>query len=170
MRHRRAGRKLNRTSAHREATLRNIVQSLFEHGRIVTTLPKAKEARILAEKLITKAKKGNAALAAVEAEIPALKAAGDKLREQLAAATDDKVKLDLRKQIESNGSKIATLQAKGQHMRRLALRDLHRISVVNHLFSEVAPRYEERNGGYTRILKAGFRKGDNAPLALFELV
>ena len=124
MRHRKAGRKFNRTSAHREAMLRNLVSNLFEHGRISTTVAKAKEARSLAEKCITLAKKA-------------------------AQSQDPAVVL---------------------HYRRQALRKLHRTAVVKCLFDDVAPRYSERNGGYTRILKAGFRLGDNAPIALFELV
>lgn len=124
MRHRKAGRKLNRTSAHREAMLRNLVSNLFEHGRIITTVPKAKEARRLAEQCITLAKKA-------------------------AASEDPSVQL---------------------HYRRQALRKLHRTQVVKQLFDEVAPRYSDRQGGYTRVLRAGFRLGDNAPKALFELV
>ncbi|TVR12975.1 MAG: 50S ribosomal protein L17 [Planctomycetota bacterium] len=124
MRHRRAGRKLNRTSAHREAMLRNLVSNLFEHGRIITTVAKAKEGRRLAEKCITIAKKA-------------------------AASEDPSVQL---------------------HYRRLALKKLHRSQVVKQLFDEVAPRYTDRQGGYTRVLRAGYRLGDNAPKALFELV
>lgn len=124
MRHRVSGRKFNRTSAHREAMLRNVVSNLFEHGRISTTVPKAKEARKLAENCITLAKKA---------------AATDKADEKL-------------------------------HYRRQALKKLHRTEVVKILFDDVAPRYTDRPGGYTRIMRAGFRLGDNAPIALFELV
>lgn len=124
MRHRVAGRKFNRTSAHREAMLRNVVSNLFEHGRISTTVPKAKEARMLAERCITLAKKA-------------------------MVSDDPAVKL---------------------HYRRQALKKLHRAEVVKQLFEEVAPRYTDRPGGYTRIMRAGFRLGDNAPIALFELV
>jgi large subunit ribosomal protein L17 len=169
MRHKKAGRKLGRTTSHREAMLRNLVCNLFEHGRVQTTVPKAKEARQLAEKCITLAKKGNAALASVQNELPALKEQGAKLREQLASAPEDQ-KQGLQKQIARNGGKIAALEAKSTHYRRLALRDLHQKGTVKVLFQEIAPRYTERTGGYTRVLKAGFRKGDNAPIALFELV
>lgn len=124
MRHRVAGRKFNRTSAHREAMLRNLVSNLFEHGRIKTTVPKAKEARKLAENCITIAKKYNAA---------------ENAQEKL-------------------------------HYRRLALKKLHRKQVVNHLLDEIGPKYTDRPGGFTRVLKAGYRLGDNAPIALFELV
>ena len=170
MRHRKNGRKFNRTPAHRDAMLRNLVSNLFEHGRVITTLAKAKEARILAEKCITVAKKGNAAFAAVEEQIPALKEESQILRQKLAAATDDKAKMDLQRDIELVGGKIAALQAEGVHFRRLALKKLHRKEIVQTLFEDIAPQYDQRPGGYTRILKAGFRKGDNAPRALFELV
>jgi large subunit ribosomal protein L17 len=124
MRHKVAGRKLGRTSSHREAMLRNLVSSLFEHGRVFTTLPKAKEARKLAERCITIAGK--------------------------AVAAED--------------------QIKSLHYRRELLKKLHHKSVVKHLIDEVAPKYVDRPGGYTRVLKAGYRKGDNGTIALFELV
>ena len=111
MRHKVAGRKLGRTTSHREAMLRNLVSSLYEHGRVVTTVPKAKEARKLAERCITIAGK------CIKAEEP----------------------------------------AQALHYRRQLLKKLHRKEVVKHLIDEVAPQYNERPGGYTRILKAGFQ-------------
>ena len=95
MRHRKAGRKFGRTSTHREAMLRNMVCNLFEHGRIVTTLEKAKESRALAEKCITYAKKGLAAQAAIEDQVQPLKDEVAALKEKLAAASDEKQQLDL---------------------------------------------------------------------------
>lgn len=166
MRHRKDGRKFNRTSAHREAMLRNLVSNLFEHGRIFTTVPKAKEARRLAERCITIAKKGLAEADKVAAEVPALQAKGQELRERLGH-TDDR---ELREAIKDNGKKLSALGAPALHYRRLALKKLHRPEIVKVLFEEVAPRYLDRQGGYTRILKAGFRLGDKAPRALFELV
>jgi len=116
MRHNVSGRKLNRTAAHRKMLYRNLVTSLFKHERIQTTVPKAKEARIVAEKLITKAKKG-----------------------------------DL-------------------HSRRLAARKVNEPAVLQKLFEEIGPRYADRPGGYTRIMLLGPRRGDNAELAILELV
>ena len=118
MRHRHGYRKLGRTSSHRKALLRHLVTSLFasEHGRIRTTLPKAKEARKVAERLITCAKR------------------------------DD------------------------LHSRRLVLRTVADKAVVHKLFAEVAPSFATRPGGYTRVLKLGPRRGDNAEMALLELV
>ncbi len=116
MRHRNSNRKLNRTSSHRLAMLRNMANSLLRHELIKTTLPKAKELRRVAEPLITLAK--NASLA----------------------------------------------------NRRLAFNRTRNRDIVGKLFNELGPRYQKRNGGYLRILKCGFRVGDNAPMALVELV
>jgi large subunit ribosomal protein L17 len=116
MRHRVSNRKLNRTSSHRLAMLRNMANSLLRHEVIKTTLPKAKELRKVAEPLITLGK--NASLA----------------------------------------------------NRRLAFNRTRDRDVVVKLFDELGPRYATRNGGYLRILKCGFRQGDNAPMALVELV
>lgn len=124
MRHRVDHRKLGRTSAHRIAMLRNMVGSLFEHGRITTTLPKAKEARRYAEKVITIGKK--------------------------ALTAKDK--------------------AQALHYRRQAMSALNNLAAVDALIEKVAPTYKDRKGGYTRILKAGFRLGDHSPVAIFELV
>ncbi|MBM3319814.1 MAG: 50S ribosomal protein L17 [Candidatus Eisenbacteria bacterium] len=116
MRHQKAGRHLNMSTSHREAMFRNMVTSLFRKRRIETTDARAKELRMLAEKLITTAKRG-----------------------------------DL-------------------HARRLVMRTITDAEVVRELFDTIAPTYANRNGGYTRILKAGRRRGDNAPLSLIELV
>jgi large subunit ribosomal protein L17 len=116
MRHRHGLRKLNRTSSHRLAMLRNMTVSLLKHEAIKTTLPKAKELRKVAEPIITLAKTPTLA------------------------------------------------------NRRLAFDRLRDRDIVVKLFDELGPRYKARNGGYLRILKFGFRQGDNAPMALVELV
>jgi len=116
MRHGHGLRKLNRTTSHRLAMLRNMSNSLLRHERIKTTLPKAKELRRVVEPLITLAKEPTVA------------------------------------------------------NRRLAFNRLRDREMVVKLFDELGPRYKARNGGYTRILKFGFRVGDNAPMALMELV
>jgi large subunit ribosomal protein L17 len=116
MRHRLGLRKLNRTSSHRLAMLRNMTVSLLRHELIRTTLPKAKELRRVAEPIITLGKSPSLA------------------------------------------------------NRRLAFSRLRDREVVGKLFAELGPRYSARNGGYLRILKYGFRKGDNAPMALVELL
>ena len=116
MRHRKQGRKLNRTQSHRKAMFKNMSVSLLTHEQIVTTLPKAKELRAVVDKLITLGKRG-----------------------------------DL-------------------HARRQAASQLQSNETVQKLFSTLAERYKDRPGGYTRVLKAGFRYGDNAPMAVIELV
>jgi len=135
MRHRVAGKKLNRSSGHRRALFRNLVSALIYHEQIETTEAKARAVRRHAEKLITLAKRG------------------------LAAEKED--------------------PARGVHARRLAAARLNRwvrepdgtrVDLVQKLFNEIAPRYMDRPGGYTRIIKLGPRKGDAAPMAILELV
>lgn len=116
MRHRKSGRHLNRTSAHRKAMFANMAASLIEHEVVKTTVPKAKELRRVAEPLITLAKNDTVA------------------------------------------------------NRRLAFSRLRSKAAVGKLFTDLGPRYQERPGGYTRILKAGHRAGDAAPVAFIELV
>ena len=116
MRHRMGARKLNRTSSHRKAMFSNMAVSLLTHEQITTTLPKAKELRRVADKMITLGKRG-------------------------------------------------TL-----HTRRQAFSFLRDDEAVLKLFGTLADRYKERSGGYTRVLKAGYRYGDNAPMAVIELV
>ena len=116
MRHQRAGRKLGRDAAHRKALYANLTASLIEHGRIKTTLAKAKEVRPVAEEMITLGRRG---------DVPA---------------------------------------------RRQALKFLRSQDVVHKLFSEVGPRFSDRPGGYSRIVKLGPRQGDAAEMAYLELV
>jgi len=116
MRHRLSNRKLNRTSSHRMAMLRNMTNSLLRHEVIKTTLPKAKELRRVAEPMITLGKTATVA------------------------------------------------------NRRLAFNRLRDRDIVVKLFDELGPRFSSRNGGYLRILKCGFRVGDNAPMAIVELL
>ena len=116
MRHRHSARKLNRTSSHRKAMFSNMVVALLTHEQIKTTLPKAKELRGVADKMITLGKRG-------------------------------------------------TL-----HARRRAFGFLRDDDAVSKLFGTIAKRYKDRSGGYTRVVKAGFRYGDSAPMAVIELV
>ncbi len=116
MRHRLSGRKLNRTASHRKAMFANMTGSLIGHEQIKTTLPKAKELRGIADKMITLGKRGNL------------------------------------------------------HARRRAFAVLRDDDLVTKLFGPLAERYKDRNGGYTRVIKAGFRHGDSAPMAIIELV
>ena len=133
MRHRKRGRKLGRTTSHRNALFRNQATALFEHEQIRTTLPKCKELRRVAEKLITLAKKND-------------------------------------------------LHSRRQAARFLYGRDLHykarrgesgaieKHAVLQKLFDDIAPRYQDRNGGYTRIIRGELRRGDGAQMAYIQLV
>src|SRR3979409_330918 len=116
MRHLKAGRRLNRTTAHRTAMFANMAAALIKHEQITTTLPKAKELRPIVEKLVTLGKRG------------------------------------------------------GLHARRKAISEIRGVPMVKKLFDVLGPRYKDRNGGYTRVMKAGFRYGDNAPVAVIEFV
>ena len=116
MRHKNSGRKLGRTTGHRNALFRNLATALFRYERIETTDAKAKEIRGVAEKLITLAKRGDVA------------------------------------------------------SRRLAYRDIRDQDVLHKLFTDIAPRFKARAGGYTRITKSRIRRGDNAPISIVELV
>ncbi|HEX3666080.1 MAG TPA: 50S ribosomal protein L17 [Rhizomicrobium sp.] len=118
MRHRNQGRKLGRTTSHREAMFANMAAALIKHEQIRTTLPKAKELRPIVEKLVTLSRRGGADL----------------------------------------------------HARRQALAQVKDATQVGKLFDVLGPRYAERPGGYTRVLKAGFRFGDNAEMAFIEFV
>ncbi|MEM1046210.1 MAG: 50S ribosomal protein L17 [Pseudomonadota bacterium] len=116
MRHGNRGRKLNRTASHRKAMFANMAAALINHEQIVTTLPKAKELRPIADKLVTLAKRG-----------------------------------DL-------------------HARRQAIAQIRDEKMVRKLFETIGPRFADRAGGYTRVMRAGFRYGDNAPMAVIEFV
>jgi large subunit ribosomal protein L17 len=116
MRHRNGNRKLSRNTSHRRALLRNLVTDLLDHGRLMTTLPKAKEVRPLVEKMITLGKRDNL------------------------------------------------------HARRQLQAYLLREAVAKKVFETIAPRFSDRNGGYSRIIKLGNRKGDGADLAIIELL
>ncbi len=117
MRHRMSGRKLNRTSSHRKALFINMAAALIKHEQITTTLPKAKDLRPIADRLITLGKRG-------------------------------------------------TLHARRQALSRLG----GDAKLVDKLFTTLSERYGDRRGGYTRVLRAGFRYGDSAPMAVIELV
>jgi large subunit ribosomal protein L17 len=118
MRHRNAGRKLNRTSSHRTAMFANMMAALIKHEQIKTTLPKAKSLRPIMEKLVTLSRRGPTDL----------------------------------------------------HARRQAIAQVRDLDQVRKLFDVIGPRYAARPGGYTRVLKAGFRYGDNAEMAVIEFI
>jgi large subunit ribosomal protein L17 len=173
MRHRIAGRKLGRTSGQRKALYRNLVTDLFKHERLETTLVKARAIRGQAEKLITLSRLGQTdqilelARANNEAALSRLIQAR-RAKKLLALALEDK------DEAAPSGAGQSALESAAQQMgvqaRRRAAARLNGPEVVQKLFDELGPRYQDRSGGYTRILKLGYRKGDAAPMALIELV
>lgn len=135
MRHRKSGRKLGRTSTHRDAMFRNMVTSLIEEERIQTTSAKAKELRGVAERLITLGKRNAPSVVA-------------------AASGDDQNRLV--------ANRVAAVRQAGKSVRNR--------EALQKLFGELADRYVDRPGGYTRIVKLGRRLGDNAELSIIELI
>ena len=153
MRHLNKGRKLGRTSAHRKAMFRNMVTSLLEHERISTTLPKAKELRGVAARVIGYGKRGR--LLRLEAD--AYEASAE--YKSLLASDAPRAKAELR----NKRGKVAS-------MYRLAARYVLNAEVLDQVFHTFASRYEGRLGGYTRIVRIGKRKGDAAEMAIIELM
>lgn len=176
MRHRMAGRKLGRSSGHRKALYRNLITDLLRHERLKTTEVKARAIRAKAEKLITLSRRGQTdtilelARANDEVGLAALvqKRRAEKLLALAREAENPELSQEereaLQDQLEQN------VRAMGVHVRRLAAARLSSREVVRKLFDEIGPRYNDRAGGYTRILKLGYRKGDATPMAQIELV
>lgn len=176
MRHRKAGRRLSRSSGQRKALYRNLITELFRHGRLRTTEAKAKAIRAQAEKLITLSRCGQtqAILSLIEANnqdgLAALvqKKRADRLMGLARAAQSEGLSTDER---ETKQSEIeSAVKGMGVHARRLAAGRLNGSEIVHKLFDDIGPRYQDRPGGYTRILKLGRRLGDAAQMALIELV
>ena len=141
MRHRKTRHKLGRAADQRKAVLRSLSTELLRHEEIITTLAKAKALRPEVEKLITTGKKGH---------LENYKELAEKAK---------------------GGDKEAAKEvARAVHLRRQVRSKLYDREVVTRVFDEIAPRYKDREGGYTRIIKYRNRRGDNAPLALIQLV
>lgn len=169
MRHRKAGYKLGRTAAHRQAMLRNMAASLFEHGQITTTIPKAKALQPFVEKIISKAKRGD--LHARRRVITML--GGDRRAFAWSyvpanANADEKQAVeDLRERAEQFFDIPPSSDV--ERNRYGELRKAPRL--VRHIFENVAPRFEDRAGGYTRIVKLGVhRLGDAGELCVIQFV
>ncbi|MFC2029775.1 50S ribosomal protein L17 [Chloroflexota bacterium] len=164
MRHRKAGRRLNRASGHRRALYRNLMTELFRHERIKTTEAKARAVRPLAEKMVTKARKGR--------PDRVVELAQQRDVEKLSAWFNSKRAAQLIEFADQGDEEALELMA-GQlalHARRQVLSTLTDKNVAHKLVEEIAPRFEDRPGGYTRMFKLGARKGDAAKVALLELV
>ena len=169
MRHRKAGYKLNRTSAHREAMLRNMAASLFEHGQITTTIPKAKALQPMVEKIITKAKRGDLhARRQVIATLGRDRRAFDWMHVAKGASEEEKERVsDMRERAESFFDIPATDEVERNRYGELRAAP----KLVKHIFENVAPRFADRPGGYTRIVKLGYNRiGDSAELCVIQFV
>jgi large subunit ribosomal protein L17 len=169
MRHRKAGFKLGRTTAHRASTLRNIAAGLFEHGQVVTTLPKAKAVQPMVEKIVTLAKRGDLhARRMVIAKIGRDRQGFDWLYLPKGASDAEKEAVgNLRERASSFFPVPESSQV--ERNRYGELRSAPKI--VKHIFENVAPRFKDRAGGYTRIIKLGrHRIGDASELVLIQFV
>jgi large subunit ribosomal protein L17 len=164
MRHGRAGRHLKRSSGHRRALYRTLITELFRHEQIRTTEAKARAIRPLAERLVTTARKGRTERVvelAQQRNVERLSAWFNPERaKQLIALVDE----DKAEALETLAGAFAL------HARRQVLAALSDKQVAHKLVDEIAPRFDDRPGGYTRMFKLGMRKGDAAKMALLELV
>lgn len=169
MRHRKAGYKLGRTTAHRTSTLRNLAAGLFEHGQITTTIPRAKAVQPLVEKIITLAKRGDLhARRQVIAKLGGDRRGFDWLYLPKNATDAEKAHVD--KMREFSGAFFDLPESSGVERNRYGeIRKSPKI--VKHIFDNVAPRFADRAGGYTRIVKLGkVRLGDAGELCVLQLV
>ena len=171
-------RKLGRTQSQRKALLRNQVTALIENGKIVTTEARAKEVKKMAEKLITIAikEKDNYETVKVTAKVPKKDANGKRVKEVVDGkkvtvydTVEKEIKKDMpsrlhaRKQMDKVLYKVTEVPAEAAGRKKV-------VDLTNKMFDEIAPKYAGRNGGYTRIVKIGLRKGDAAMQVLLELV
>ena len=169
MRHRKAGYKLNRTTAHRRAMLRNLAAGLFEHGQITTTIPKAKAVQPFVEKIITKAKRGDLhARRQVIAAFGGDRKAFDWLYLPKNPTDQERDKVEEHRE-RTEGFFDLPDSSEVERNRYGKLRKAPRL--VKHIFENVAPRFADRPGGYTRIIKLGYnRLGDAAELCVLQMV
>lgn len=174
-------RKLGRTAAQRKALLRNQVTNLLYHGKIETTEAKAKEIRSIAEKLITIAKKekDNFTEVTVTAKVPKKDAEGKRVKENVngkrvtvfdevekTIKKDNPSRLNARRKLLAYLYPVVEVPADGRKVRSNTVK----VDMAKKMFDEIAPKYADRNGGYTRIVKIGARRGDGAETVIIELV
>lgn len=169
MRHGRAGYRLGRTASHRAATLRNLAAGVFEHGQIVTTIPKAKAVQPMVEKIVTLAKRGDvAARRRVVAMLGRDRRGFEWMYLPKKASDAEKEQVDRLRERASGFFPIPDSN-KVERNRYGELRTSPKL--VRHIFENVAPRFAERAGGYTRVIKLGrYRVGDGSELALLQFV
>jgi len=174
-------RKLGRTSSQRKAMLRNLTTNLLYHGRIITTDTRAKETRRIAEKLITLAVKerDNFTEVTVKAKVAKKDANGKRVKEEVngkrvtvfdevekTVKKDNPSRLNARRKILSVLYPVVEVPKDGRKKRQNTVQ----VDMAKKLFDEIAPKYADRKGGYTRMVKIGPRKGDGAPQVIIELV
>jgi large subunit ribosomal protein L17 len=169
MRHRRAGYRLGRTTAHRASTLRHIAYGLFEHGQVVTTIPKAKAVQPMVEKIITMAKRGDIhSRRLITAKLGGDRRAFDWL--YIARNASDQEKEHVQKMREDASQYFDIPDSSAVERNRYGeVRKAPKL--VKHIFENVAPRFRDRAGGYTRIVKLGrHRIGDGTELCVIQFV
>ncbi len=174
-------RKLGRNSSQRKAMLRNLTTNLLYHGKITTTETRAKEVRKMAEKLITVAikERDNYEEVVVKSKVAKKDENGRRIKEELngkkvtvfeevekTIKKDKPSRLNARRKILSTLCSVTDVPKNGRKKRANTVS----VDMAKKLFEEIAPKYAERNGGYTRIVKIGPRKGDAAPMVIIELV
>lgn len=174
-------RKLSRTSSQRKALIRGQVTALLQHGKIVTTESKAKEVRKVAESLIARAvkEKDNYETVTVTAKVPRKDKDGKRVKEVVngkKVTVYDEVQKEIKKDMPSRLHARREMQKVLYTVKEVPAeaagkkKNTKEVDLVEKLFTEIAPKYAERNGGYTRIVKIGLRKGDAAMEVLLELV
>ena len=169
MRHRKAGFKLGRTSTHRAAMLRNMTASLFEHGQIVTSVPKAKAVQPMVEKIITKAKRGDLhSRRQVIAMLGGDRRAFDWLYLPKEPTDDEKSRVErLREDTQAFFDIPESSEVERNRYGKLRKAPW----LVRHIFENVAPRFQDRQGGDTRVVKIGYRRlGDATPMCVLQFV
>jgi len=174
-------RKLGRAATQRKAMLRNLTTNLLYYGKIETTETRAKEIRKSAEKLITLAKKekDNFENVTVTAKVPQKDASGKRVKKEengkkvtvfteveKTIQKDSPTRLNARRKMLSYFYPITEVPADGRKKRQNSVN----VDMATKMFNEIAPKYVDRNGGYTRIVKLGPRRGDGAPMVIIELV
>ncbi len=174
-------RKLGRHTSARKAMLRSLATNLIYHGKITTTETRAKEIRRIAEKLITMAvrEKDNFTEETVKAKVPRKDAQGNRVKEDVNGKrvtvydeVDKTIKKDSPSRLVARRKILSVLYPvtyvpTGKHKKRS---DTKSVDMAAKLFDEIAPKYVDRQGGYTRMIKIGPRKGDAAPMVIIELV
>lgn len=172
-------RKLGFASKERKAALRKLTTDLLYYGRITTTVTRAKEVRRMAERMITLARKehANFTQVTVTAKIPKKDKDGKRIRQELNGKrveifeqVEKTIKKDSPSRLNARRKMMAVFYPVTELPQGAKKKKAVKVDLVKKMFDEIGPKYAQRNGGYTRIIKIGLRKGDAAPMAIIELV